>query len=114
MRKARMRCKTSSAAAAPTPPRSAPSSAPRSRLEEGAMIPHTTDAQLSRRTFLSTTGALVVSLAAPGEWSEALANTQATRPPLKGDQLSSYITIEPDGSVVAYYGKIDGGQGLGT
>src|SRR5258705_164682 len=69
---------------------------------------------LSRRAFLSTTGALVVSLAAPGEWSEASANTLATRPPLKGDQLSSYITIEPDGSVVAYYGKIDGGQGLGT
>ena len=74
----------------------------------------TIDSQISRRAFLSTTGALVVSLAAPGEWGEASANTQATRPPLKGDQLSSYITIEPDGSVVAYYGKIDGGQGLGT
>src|SRR5919197_244060 len=78
------------------------------------MTTHVTDTHLSRRAFLSTTGALVVSLAAPGEWSEASASTQATRPPLKGDQLSSYITIEPDGSVVAYYGKIDGGQGLGT
>ena len=38
----------------------------------------------------------------------------AMRPPLTGDQLSSYITIEADGTVVAYYGKIDGGQGLGT
>src|SRR5215831_10530158 len=74
----------------------------------------TMDSQFSRRAFLSTTGALVVSLATPGEWSEAAASTQATRPPLKGDQLASYITIEPDGSVVAYYGKIDGGQGLGT
>src|SRR5947207_12001610 len=72
------------------------------------------DSQINRRAFLSTSGALVVSLAAPGEWSEASANTQATRPPLKGDQLSSYITIEPDGTVIAYYGKIDGGQGLGT
>src|SRR5262247_949736 len=72
------------------------------------------DSQISRRAFLSTTGALVVSLATPGEWSEASASTQATRPPLKGDQLSSYITIEADGTVVAYYGKIDGGQGLGT
>src|SRR5262245_54989115 len=72
------------------------------------------DSQISRRAFLSTTGALVVSLAAPSEWSVASANTQTTRPPLRGDQLSSYITIEPDGSVVAYYGKIDGGQGLGT
>src|SRR5262249_20378752 len=75
---------------------------------------HTGDSSLTRRAFLSTSGALVVSLATPGEWGEASANTQATRPPLKGDQLSSYITIEPDGSVVAYYGKIDGGQGLGT
>jgi len=74
----------------------------------------TMDSQISRRAFLSTTGALVVSVAAPGEWGEASANTQAARPPLKGDQLSSYITIEPDGSVIAYYGKIDGGQGLGT
>jgi nicotinate dehydrogenase subunit B len=73
-----------------------------------------TDAQLSRRAFLSTTGALVVSLAASAEWSDASADTLAARPPLKGDQISSYITIEPDGSVVAYYGKIDGGQGLGT
>ena len=72
------------------------------------------DTQISRRAFLSTTGALVVSLAAPGEWSEASANTLAARPPLTGDQISSYITVEPDGSVVAYYGKIDGGQGLGT
>src|SRR5947208_2029387 len=72
------------------------------------------DTQISRRAFLSTTGALVVSLAAPGEWSEASANTLAARPPLTGDQISSYITIDPDGSVVAYYGKIDGGQGLGT
>ena len=69
---------------------------------------------LSRRAFLSSTGALVVALAAPADWAEAAANGAATRPPLKPDQLSSYITIEPDGTVVAYYGKIDGGQGLGT
>jgi nicotinate dehydrogenase subunit B len=31
-----------------------------------------------------------------------------------GDQLDSYITIDADGTVVAYCGKIDGGQGLGT
>jgi hypothetical protein len=33
---------------------------------------------------------------------------------VRGDQLDSYITIDADGSVVAYYGKIDGGQGLVT
>src|SRR3954466_14088491 len=42
------------------------------------------------------------------------ANGGLTRPPVKGDQLDSYITIDADGTVVAYYGKIDGGQGLGT
>ena len=68
----------------------------------------------SRRAFLSTTGALVVTLAAPAEWAEASVHGVVTRPPLKGDQLSSYITIDADGTVIAYYGKIDGGQGLGT
>ena len=72
------------------------------------------DNTLNRRAFLSSTGALVVTLAAPPEWAEAATPGVATRPPLKGDQLSSYITIEADGTVVAYYGKIDGGQGLGT
>ena len=50
----------------------------------------------------------------PAGWTEAAANGAATRPPVKGDQLDSYITIDADGTVVAYYGKIDGGQGLGT
>jgi nicotinate dehydrogenase subunit B len=73
-----------------------------------------TDTTLNRRAFLSSTGALVVTLAAPSDWAEASHGPTATRPPLKGDQLSSYISIDADGSVVAYYGKIDGGQGLGT
>src|SRR5262249_6932621 len=68
---------------------------------------------ISRRAFLAANGALVVSLALP-ELAEASTNGAAARPPLKGDQLSSYITIDPDGTVVAYYGKIDGGRGLGT
>jgi len=69
---------------------------------------------LSRRAFLASTGALVVTLTAPPDLAQAALNGAATRPPLIGDQLDSYITIEPDGTVVAYYGKIDGGQGLGT
>jgi CO/xanthine dehydrogenase Mo-binding subunit len=67
------------------------------------------EATLSRRAFLSTTGALVVALVAPAEFADA-----ATPPPVPQDKLSSYISIDPDGSVVAYYGKIDGGQGLET
>jgi CO/xanthine dehydrogenase Mo-binding subunit len=72
---------------------------------------------LSRRTFLSATGALVIAVATPAEFAEAAAaaaNGVATRPPVSPSTLSSYISIEPDGTVVAYYGKIDGGQGLET
>jgi len=68
---------------------------------------------LDRRAFLAASGALVVTLAAPG-LAQAAPDGAATRPPLTGDQLDSYIAIEADGTVVAYYGKIDGGQGLGT
>src|SRR5262249_56931497 len=34
------------------------------------------------------------------------------KPPLTPDQLSSYIAVNADGTVLAFYGKIDGGQGL--
>jgi nicotinate dehydrogenase subunit B len=67
--------------------------------------------ELSRRAFISSTGAVVVALAT-ADW--AAAATGETAPPLKPDRLDSYIAIEKDGSITAYYGKIDGGQGLGT
>ena len=78
-------------------------------------------AALNRRAFLTATGALVVALATPAEFAEAAAAAAATpanglaaRPPISPATLSSYVTIEPDGMVVGYYGKIDGGQGLET
>jgi nicotinate dehydrogenase subunit B len=64
---------------------------------------------LSRRAFLSASGALVVALAAPAEFARA---DSLDRSIVRPDKLSSYISIERDGTVVAYYGKIDGGQGL--
>jgi nicotinate dehydrogenase subunit B len=71
---------------------------------------------LSRRAFLAASGALVVALMTPAELARAAAaaNGLADRPPVTPDHLSSYLQIEPDGSVTAYYGKIDGGQGLET
>ena len=76
---------------------------------------------LSRRAFLSSSGAFVVALVAPLEFCRghghrcpAAANGVATRAPVTPGKLSSYISIDPDGTVVAYYGKIDGGQGLET
>jgi nicotinate dehydrogenase subunit B len=63
----------------------------------------------SRRTLLKTGGALVVSIGAavPFEFARAFALSQ-----LQPDQLSSYIAVNADGTVSAFYGKIDGGQGL--
>src|ERR1022692_3064933 len=77
------------------------------------MIANQTNA-LSRRAFLSATGALVVALVAPAKSADAAAPRPFGRSVVRPDKLSSYISIDPDGTVVAYYGKIDGGQGLET
>ena len=71
---------------------------------------------LDRRAFLSSSGALVVTLAASADLAapQPQRRARSRNRPLQPDQLSSYITIEADGTVLAYYGKIDGGQGLGT
>src|SRR5450755_3943768 len=69
---------------------------------------------LSRRAFISATGALVVALAVPADSADAATEGVAARPTVTPDKLSSYISIDRDGTVVAYYGKIDGGQGLET
>ena len=65
---------------------------------------------INRRAFLSGTGALVVSVMLPGVPARA-AITQASRHGLKPDQLSSYISINQDGSAVGWVGKVDMGQG---
>jgi CO/xanthine dehydrogenase Mo-binding subunit len=69
--------------------------------------------ELSRRAFITSTGALVIALAA-ADWADAAPGEVAAKRSLKPDQLDSYIAIEKDGTITAYYGKIDGGQGLGT
>jgi nicotinate dehydrogenase subunit B len=69
--------------------------------------------KLTRRAFISSTGALVVAFAVRTDAADA-ATDGAAQPALKPDMLDSYIAIEKDGTVTAYYGKIDGGQGLET
>jgi nicotinate dehydrogenase subunit B len=71
---------------------------------------------LSRRAVLMGAGALVVSIGAP-VGIEMLAGmrqafAQGTKPPLTPEQLSSYIAINADGSVSAFFGKMDMGHGL--
>jgi CO/xanthine dehydrogenase Mo-binding subunit len=79
---------------------------------------------VSRRALLKSGGALVVSIGMPVGLDTVLAmrdaNAQgaaaqwavATKPPLTPDQLSSYVAVNADGTVAAYFGKMDMGHGL--
>jgi nicotinate dehydrogenase subunit B len=73
-------------------------------------------AAFSRRAVLRAGGALVVSVGTPIgidlllDHQAALA--QGAKPPLVPDQLSSYIAVNQDGSVTAFFGKMDMGHGL--
>lgn len=82
------------------------------------MTRHEKSAQFSRRLLLKAGGALVVSVGAPVVFAPAEAADAAVavsvRPPLTPDQLASYIAVNADGTVSAYTGKMDMGQGLST
>jgi nicotinate dehydrogenase subunit B len=71
---------------------------------------------VSRRSLLKAGGALVVSIGTPVAFDTVLgigdAFAQGSKPPLTPDQLSSYIAVNADGTVSAFFGKIDMGQGL--
>src|SRR6202789_4162651 len=71
---------------------------------------------ITRRSVLLGGGALVVSVGAGVTLDTVLsigqAFAQGTRPPLTPDQLSSYIAVNADGRVAAYFGKMDMGHGL--
>src|SRR4051794_10941259 len=85
-------------------------------LREAAMTKFEKPASFSRRSLLKSTGALVVSVGAPLGLDALLAidkaRAQGGKPPLMPDQLSSYIAINADGSVSAFFGKMDMGHGL--
>jgi CO/xanthine dehydrogenase Mo-binding subunit len=66
--------------------------------------------RVSRRDFLKSSGALVVSFAVPPFIDEAIA--QAGKPPLVPGELDSWIAVLPDGRVQAFFGKMDMGQSL--
>jgi nicotinate dehydrogenase subunit B len=71
---------------------------------------------LSRRAVLMGAGALVISIGAPigVEMLTSIdeARAQGAKPPLTPDQLSSYIAVNADGTVSAFFGKMDMGHGL--
>jgi nicotinate dehydrogenase subunit B len=71
---------------------------------------------VSRRLLLKAGGALVVSIGTPVALDTVLgignAFAQGSKPPLMPDQLSSYVAVNADGTVSAFFGKMDMGQGL--
>src|SRR5215469_4976835 len=80
-------------------------------------------AAFSRRAMLKSGGALVVSIGMPISLDTVLAVSEANaqgagqlaaavKPPLTPDQLSSYIAVNADGTVAAFFGKMDMGHGL--
>jgi nicotinate dehydrogenase subunit B len=68
---------------------------------------------LGRRDLLKGAGALVVAIKL-SPVAEALAQAAAAtgKPPLTPDQLDSWIAVRQDGSVLAFFGKMDMGQGV--
>src|SRR6202030_3897403 len=44
--------------------------------------------------------------------AQGASSAQGTKPPLTPDQLSSYVAVNADGTVAAYFGKMDMGHGL--
>jgi nicotinate dehydrogenase subunit B len=66
---------------------------------------------IDRRSLFKGTGALVVSFGIPDSFAAAEPGA-AVKPPLAPDQLDSWLAIKSDGNVVAYFGKMDMGQGV--
>jgi len=70
----------------------------------------------TRRSVLLAGGALVVSVGSAVSLDTLLsiqaAFAQGAKPALTPDQLSSYIAVNADGTVSAFFGKMDMGHGL--
>ncbi len=74
-------------------------------------------AGFSRRSFLKSAGALIVTFSVAGVYGTAegqdnFAGGTAGSPPL--NELDSWIAIAADGNVTAYTGKCELGQGIST
>src|SRR5262249_17467512 len=71
---------------------------------------HTRLSGFSRRSILTGAGALVVSIGMPVGPDTLLAvrsaAAQGAKPPLVPSELDSYIAINADGSVSAFFGKM--------
>ena len=74
-------------------------------------VAKTTSGTFSRRDLLKASGALIVGFSIAGEQATAQFGGPVTgSPPL--NQLDSWVAIAADGSVTAYSGKEELGQGI--
>ncbi len=65
--------------------------------------------QINRRRFLAAAGSLTIAVALPG--GKARAAVANSRVPLDATKLSTYVSVNADGSAVGWVGKVDMGQG---
>jgi len=70
-----------------------------------------TQFSIDRRSLFKGAGALIVSIGIPGAVATAEIGS-AVKPPLSPDWLDSWLAVKADGDVVAYFGKMDMGQGV--
>ncbi len=75
------------------------------------------DLHVTRRSVIKGAGALVVTIGVPASAARTPAKAKAkggagVKPPLKPDELDSFVRIAEDGGVTAYFGKMDMGQGV--
>jgi len=68
-------------------------------------------ATLSRRKFVRGTGALVVGLSVPATFSSAAGAKAAAKNEVDPAQLSGWLTINPDNTIIMRTGKYEFGQG---
>ena len=73
------------------------------------------DAAVSRREFLQTAGALIVTFALPMPGMAASSSTAGPWPAkVPADRVESWIAVNADGTVAAAVGKIEAGMGIST
>ena len=68
---------------------------------------------LSRRALLAASGALLIGFSTERPWIGAVQAAESpAAPPPPPDELDSFIAVQKDGSVIAFFGKVDPGQGV--
>ncbi|MEI6769875.1 MAG: hypothetical protein WCL48_13050, partial [Betaproteobacteria bacterium] len=78
---------------------------------------HAAASAMSRRDWLKSSGALVVTASSmgfvglagigAGFGADAQAQVGATKPALHAEELDSWIAVGADGKVTAFFGKVD-------